>query len=118
MEKIMRRKLICGSCKQPIIMLFEDEDGEPVDWNTSWEQYLCDECYHRIWDEKIESGCKVCYNQPCERGRDCWVNPWPDIMYLCYVAPRVHPSPPKLSLTINNNPMHPNQETLDVFMEG
>jgi hypothetical protein len=81
--------LSCENCKKEIEVLKEDDFGEPVDWNTPWEQYLCDVCHGKIWDELLKSACSVCETEPCKRGRDCWVNTWPRIMYLCYVALRV-----------------------------
>ncbi len=81
--------LSCENCKKEIEVLKEDDSGEPIDWNTPWEQYLCDVCHSKIWDELFKSACGVCETEPCKRGCDCWVNPWPRIMYLCYVAPRV-----------------------------
>ena len=81
--------LKCENCKQEILRLKEDDFGEPVDWNTRWEQYLCDVCHDKIWKDLLDNACGVCETEPCKRGRDCWVNPWPRIMYLCSVAPRV-----------------------------
>lgn len=80
--------LICENCKAEIVKLKEDDFGEPI-WNTRWEQYLCEDCYDKIWKELLDNACPVCETHPCERGRECWVNPFPRIMYLCYVAPRV-----------------------------
>lgn len=80
--------LKCERCKKEIRVLDEDDFGEPV-WNTFWEQYLCDDCYNKIWDGLLSNACGVCNTEPCKRGRECWVNPFPRIMYLCYVAPRV-----------------------------
>jgi len=87
--------LMCGNCKKEITILKEDDSGEPIDWKTPWEQYLCDVCHSKIWDELLKSACGVCETEPCKRGGDCWVNPWPRIMYLCYVAPRVRRLPAK-----------------------
>lgn len=78
----------CEICKCELIELKEDDFGVPIDPNTRWEQYLCDECHDNIWKNLLDNACGVCYTHPCEKGRDCWVNPWPRIMYLCYVAPR------------------------------
>ena len=117
MKQISRSELICSRCNQPIVKLSEGINGEPIDWNIPWEQYLCDECFDKIWDNLFDECCTQCRNHPCERGGDCWINPFPQIMYLCYVAPRVHPTPPKLPLTITNNVLHKNQETLDIWID-
>ncbi len=69
-------------------MLKINDFGDEIDCNTPWEQYLCDVCYDKIWKELLDSACGVCNTHPCERGRECWVNPWPKIMYLCYVGHR------------------------------
>lgn len=87
--------LMCGNCKKEIKILKEDEFGEPIDWNTPWEQYLCQDCHGKIWKELLDNACGVCETEPCKRGRDCWINPWPRIMYLCYVAPGVRRLPAK-----------------------
>lgn len=84
------KTLKCEICKKEILKLKEDDFGEEIDWNTSWEQYLCDICHAEIWESLLDWACNQCYNHPCEKGRDCWVNPFPRIMYLCYVAPRVN----------------------------
>ena len=118
MRQVIRSDLICERCNQQIVLLTEDELGEPIDWSIKYEQYLCDECYEKIWDELMEDCCPRCNTHPCEKGRDCWINPFPHIMYLCYIAPRVHPSPPKVPLTIKNMPLHHNQETLDIFFHS
>lgn len=81
--------LKCEICKKEIKVLKEDEMGDRIDWNTPWEQYLCDECYAKIWTGLLDNACGVCNTEPCKTGRDCWVNPWPRIMYLCYVAPKI-----------------------------
>jgi len=89
--------LICESCKKELVHLKEDDFGEPIDVDgTCWEQYLCDICHAKIWKALLENACGECRTRPCEHGRDCWVNPFPRIMYLCYVAPRL----PKISTTI------------------
>lgn len=80
--------LKCEKCKSEIVRLEEDDFGNPLDWKTRWEQYLCDDCHDKIWRELFDGACGVCYTHPCEKGRECWVNPWPRIMYLCYVAPK------------------------------
>ena len=85
--------LICEKCKKEIMVLNANELGERIDRNTPWEQYLCDKCYDEIWKILLDGACGVCATEPCKRGRDCWVNPWPHIMYLCYVAPRVDDNP-------------------------
>ncbi len=85
----MSKILKCENCKHEIKKLKEDDFGEEIDWNTHWEQYLCDDCYAKIWESLLDWACSQCYNHPCEKGRDCWVNPFPRIMYLCYVAPRM-----------------------------
>jgi len=90
--------LTCDNCKEPI----EDTDREdnPYDTNCPWEQHLCEDCYLEIWNDLFKEKCSICENKPCEHGRDCWINPWPQIMYLCYVAPkiknRVHPDQQKI----------------------
>lgn len=83
------KMLVCSDCKRPIKKLDESIDGDPIDWNTPWEQYLCDVCHDRIWKELFNDCCPRCENHPCERGGDCWINPWPRIMYLCYTGPRI-----------------------------
>ena len=79
--------LICEDCKKELETIYQDEFGEPVDPGMAWEQYLCRGCYDKIWNVLMDNACPTCRTRPCERGRDCWVNPWPRIMYLCYVAP-------------------------------
>jgi len=115
MKEILRSELICERCKQPIRKLDKNEFGDSIDWHTPFEQFLCDECCEKIWDELMDDCCPRCNTHPCEKNRDCWINPFPHIMYLCYVAPRINPTPIKLILDINNNILHPQQETLDVF---
>lgn len=80
--------LKCEQCKKEILVLEYDDFGDPISWNTPWEQYLCDTCYAEIWENLLADACPNCRTHPCEHGRDCWVNPWPRIMYLCYTAPR------------------------------
>lgn len=87
------KTLKCERCKQEILRLKEDDFGNPIDWSTQWEQYLCDVCCDEIWKSLLDNACGVCHNHPCEHGRDCWVNPWPKIMYLCYVAMRKKKTP-------------------------
>lgn len=82
--------LKCENCKKEISILNEDDFGDKIDWSTPWEQYLCDVCHSKIWDDLLDNACPVCETKPCKKGRDCWVNPFPRIMYLCYVAPRVN----------------------------
>jgi len=79
----------CEQCKNPIKELKEDADGEPINPDIPWEQYLCEICYDKIWDNLFNEHCPECRTHPCEHGGDCWINPWPHIMYLCYVAPRI-----------------------------
>jgi len=98
--------LICERCKKPIKELKEDFEGQPIDKATPWEQYLCEKCYEQIWNNLMDDCCPICRTEPCKRGRDCWINPWPHIMYLCYVAPRVetiHPKQEKLATPIPPN---------------
>jgi DNA-directed RNA polymerase subunit RPC12/RpoP len=83
------KKPICENCKNEIEILTEDDFGEPIDINNHWEQFLCTECHDKIWKELLDNACPQCRTKPCERGNDCWVNPFPRIMYLCYTAPRV-----------------------------
>lgn len=79
----------CDECHNELSDIDRTEFGDPMDHpSTPWEQRLCDECYNRIWDEIMAGACPVCRTHPCERGRSCWVNPFPRLMYLCYVAPR------------------------------
>ena len=85
--------LTCERCKKPI-------KSEAIDRSVPWEQYLCSECYKQIWNDLMEEHCPECRTRPCERGGECWINPWPNIMYLCYVAPKaedVHPDQTKLT---------------------
>ncbi|MHA1962634.1 MAG: hypothetical protein ACW99U_20780 [Candidatus Thorarchaeota archaeon] len=65
-----------------------DDLGEEIDTTVPYEQYLCSPCHDKIWDALFEELCPQCRTHPCERGRDCWINPWPNIMYLCCVAER------------------------------
>lgn len=111
--EVLRKQLICERCKQPIQKLKEDING-PINWDTPWEQYLCEECYEKIWNNLIDDCCPRCRTHPCEHGRDCWINPWPQIMYLCYVAPKVNQMS-KIQIDIDNNVLHPRQEILDVY---
>ena len=67
---------------------YDEEELADLMNHTQWEQYLCEGCHQAIWDDKLKAGCEVCETRPCEKGRDCWVNPWPDIMFLCYVGKR------------------------------
>ncbi len=85
----MSMSLKCERCNQKIQIIDVDLMGEKIDWNTPWEQYLCEDCYQGIWKDLLDNACGVCETEPCKRGRECWVNPWPRIMYLCYVAPRI-----------------------------
>lgn len=80
----------CDECHNELTDIDQTEFGDTIDKSTHWEQRLCDECYNRIWSEIMGGACPVCRTHPCERGRECWVNPWPRLMYLCYVAPRKH----------------------------
>lgn len=80
--------LRCEKCKCQIKKLDVNDFGELIDWGTRWEQYLCTVCHEEIWNNILAGACGVCETEPCKKGRDCWVNPWPRIMYLCYVAPR------------------------------
>jgi hypothetical protein len=90
------KNLICENCKKELVHRKEDF-GEPIDVEgTRWEQYLCERCHAKIWKALLDGACPVCETHPCEKGRECWVNPFPRIMYLCYVAPRL----PKISTTI------------------
>lgn len=94
---------ICERCKKPIKELKEDFEGQPIDKDVPWEQYLCEECYEQIWNNFMDDCCPICRTEPCKRGGDCWINPWPHIMYLCYVAHRVetiHPEQEKLATPI------------------
>ncbi len=81
--------LICGRCKKSIKYLKENIAGEPIDPDIPWDQYLCEQCFGEIWDNLFKEHCPECRAHLCEHGRECWINPWPHIMYLCYVAPRV-----------------------------
>lgn len=83
-----QHKIYCESCKHEIKQLFSNDFGDKINWHTPWEQYLCDVCHDNIWKDLLDNACGVCHTHPCERGGDCWINPWPQIMYLCYVAPR------------------------------
>ncbi len=60
------------------------------------EQHLCLRCYHKIMRNVVFSHCHTdCRTQPCSRGDECWVNPWPHIMYLCFTSKRIgsfHPN--------------------------
>ncbi len=81
--------LVCDRCGHSIKLLLRDPLwGDEIDWNTDWEQYLCDECEEAIWQDLFDECCPRCETHPCERGGDCWINPWPRLMYLCYVAPK------------------------------
>lgn len=98
--------LICERCKKPI-------KSEAIDRGIPWEQYLCKECYEQIWDDLMEEHCPECRTHPCEHGGECWINPWPHIMYLCYIAPRVetiHPKQKKLA-----TPIPPNTKVLGIL---
>lgn len=90
----------CDNCGKRIKRITEDDFGDPIDPDMSWEQYLCVDCYQRIWNDLMDECCPVCRDHPCYHGGECWINPWPRIMYLCYVAPRlegdVHPDQKKL----------------------
>lgn len=88
-EALFRCPKTCENCKAPIQQITETEMGDPIDPNTPWEQYLCEDCYDEIWELLLENACGVCRTEQCLRGRECWVNPFPRIMYLCYVAPKV-----------------------------
>jgi len=85
----MSKILKCENCKNEIERLKEDDFGMPIDCNARWEQFLCDICHDAIWKNLLDNACGVCKTEPCKKGRDCWVNPFPRIMYLCYVAPRI-----------------------------
>lgn len=79
----------CEKCKSEIVTLIEDPlTGEPLDPLTRWEQHLCDDCYDAIWKQLTDEHCPECRAKPCGKGRECWINPWPQIMYLCYIAPK------------------------------
>lgn len=80
--------LECERCHNEIQILDETDFGDLIDWNTPWEQFLCEDCHAQIREEVLDGACGVCNTEPCKRGRECWANPWPSILYLCYVAPR------------------------------
>ena len=59
------------------------------------EQHLCPDCQDKIWNQTVRVHCHTdCRNKPCVHG-ECWVNPWPNLMYLCFVGKRIgafHPN--------------------------
>lgn len=77
----------------------EDEIADPLDPRKA-EQHLCPQCYNRIMKRVVRSHCySDCRYKPCMRGV-CWVNPWPHIMYLCYIAERVDAYHPRTAVAI------------------
>ena len=92
---IRDRRLFCDECGWRLRTIYYSElEGElPVEEGgldpRHAEQHLCRRCYGLIWKRTVGYHCHTdCRTQPCKRGDDCWVNPWPSIMYLCFVAKR------------------------------
>jgi hypothetical protein len=88
MTELLRSSLVCAECGKQLKKADEDQLGDPIDWDIAYEQYLCEGCYDKIWDDLFRDKCPVCENHPCEKPTgECWVNPWPRIMYMCLVLP-------------------------------
>lgn len=94
----VRLRFYCDKCGWRIgarvYAPFGDDDGllDP----SKAEQHLCTVCYERIWHNLFKDCCPRCHSEPCEHGGECWINPWPNIMYLCHVAERIGPFHPGL----------------------
>lgn len=99
------QRLYCDECGWRLSLRCKDEMGDEFGPGDECylhpmraEQHLCPQCYNRIMKRVVRSHCHTdCMTRRCERGIDCWVNPWPQIMYLHYVAQRVgsfHPMTP------------------------
>jgi hypothetical protein len=100
-------RVYCDECGWRLSLHYKDEMGDdfgPGDDDylhpMKAEQHLCPICFNRIMKRAVRSHCHTdCRTKPCERGHDCWVNPFPQLMYLHYVSQRVgnfHPHVPRL----------------------
>lgn len=91
----IRLRFYCDKCGWRISTReYPLDDGESDPSNA--EQHLCSECHDRIWSGLRKDCCPQCHTRPCERGGECWINPWPNIMYLCHVGERIGPYHPGL----------------------
>jgi len=86
-------RFYCDECGWRISA--KDEDDVGMDPSKA-EQHLCENCYDRIWHGLFKDCCPQCRSEPCQRGGECWINPWPNIMNLCHVAERIGPYHPGL----------------------
>ena len=92
----------CEKCNGEIVILKETDFGDPIDFeNTPWEQYLCEDCYDRIWKQLKDDLCPQCRNQPCMKGRDCWINPWPYQPWIEHHDHHHHVYPQSITITPN-----------------
>jgi len=86
-EENGKYRLYCDECGIRVSRwTFSGDDG--LEFGRP-EQILCEECHDRIWRNLRRGGCPRCYTQPCMHGRDCWINPFPRIMYLCHIGKRL-----------------------------
>jgi len=90
----MNMKLQCEECGYRVSRYtFMGEDG--LEFGRP-EQVLCEECHDLTWRNLRRQGCPSCHTQPCMHGSDCWINPFPQIMYLCHVGRRIGPFHPAI----------------------